>query len=71
MTALEASQPADFEAQKAKLIEANETKQRSFYATREITKRQETWPDWYTTARKTVEAEIGMTKGGKLRKQNK
>ena len=66
LKALEASQPADLEAQKAKLTEAYELKKRSRYATRQITKRQETWPDWYTTARKTVEAEIGMTKGGKI-----
>lgn len=71
LKALEASQPADLEAQKAKLTTDYETKKRSFNATRTITKRQETWPDWYTTARKTVVAEIGMTKGGKLLKKKK
>ena len=71
LKALEASQPANLEAQKAKLTTDYETKKRSFNATRTITKRQETWPDWYTTARKTVVAEIGMTKGGKLLKKKK
>jgi arylsulfatase A-like enzyme len=69
LEALDASQPVDLEAQRAKLIEAYETKKRSYYANREIIKRQETWPDWYTTSRKTVEAEIGMTKGGKILKK--
>lgn len=69
LEALDASQPVDLEAQRATLIEAYETKKRSHYANREIIKRQETWPDWYTTSRKTVEAEIGMTKGGKILKK--
>jgi arylsulfatase A len=66
---LEAGKPADYKEQKAKLLAAHDLKQRSFFANRAITKRQETWPDWYDTARKTVEAEIGMTKSGKLVKK--
>ena len=69
LEALEKSQPTDIEEQKARLKEEHEMKQRSFYAKRKIQKRQETWPDWYTTARKEVEAEIGMTKGGKIKKK--
>ena len=46
-----------------------EVKKRKFRASRTITKRQETWPGWYDTARKTAEAEIGMTKSGKLIKK--
>ena len=69
MADLEAKMPADYEEQKAKLIAEHERKKRSFNANRAITKRQETWPDWYSTARKTVEAEIGMNKGGKLLKK--
>ena len=69
MAELEEKQPADYEEQKAKLIAAHELKQRSFFAQRAFTKAQATWPGWYDTARKTVEAEIGMTKGGKLLKR--
>jgi len=69
MADLEAKKPADYEEQKAKLIAAHELKQRHFFANRAITKAQETWPGWYDTARKTVEAEIGMTKGGQLHKK--
>jgi arylsulfatase A-like enzyme len=57
----------DAEEKKAAVLEEYEMKKRSFYAKRLIQKRQATWPGWYTTARKTVEAEIGMTKGGKLK----
>ena len=71
LEALEKGQPTDIEEQKARLKEEHEMKQRSFYAKRKIQKRQETWPGWYTTARKEVEAEIGMTKGGKIKKVNK
>ncbi len=66
-----AQNPSDLEAQKTVLLEAYEQKKRSHFATRKITKRQEKWSDWYTTARKTVEEEIGMSKGGKLRKKKK
>ena len=69
MKELEAKMPSDFEHQKSLIDQELELKKRSFYANREITKRQETWPGWYDTARKTVEAEIGMTKGGKLIKK--
>ena len=66
MKELEAKMPSDFEHQKSLIDQELEFKKRGFYANRAITKRQETWPGWYDTARKTVEAEIGMTKGGKL-----
>ena len=66
---LEAKMPTDYEARKFLIDQELELKKRSFYANREITKRQETWPGWYDTARKTAEAEIGMTKGGKLIKK--
>ena len=69
MKELEAKMPSDFEHQKSLINLELELKKRSFYANREITKRQETWPGWYDTARKTAEAEIGMTKGGKLIKK--
>ena len=63
---LDETKPADYADQKAMIDQELELKKRSFNANRAITKRQETWPGWYDTARKTVEAEIGMTKGGKL-----
>jgi len=66
---LEERQPTDYDKQKAALLEAYEMKQRHFFANRAITKAQESWPGWYDTARKTVEAEIGMTKGGKIIKK--
>ena len=66
---LEENRPSDYQEQKAVIDLELELKKRSFYANREITKRQETWPGWYDTARKTAEAEIGMTKGGKLIKK--
>ncbi len=66
---LEENRPSDYQEQKAVIDQELELKKRSFYANREITKRQETWPGWYDTARKTAEAEIGMTKGGKLIKK--
>jgi arylsulfatase A-like enzyme len=66
MKELEAKMPSDFEHQKSLIDQELEFKKRGFFANRAITKRQETWPGWYDTARKTVEAEIGMTKGGKL-----
>ena len=69
MEELIAKNPSDLDAQKVALTEAHEQKKRSHFATREITKRQATWPDWYSTARKTVEAEIGMSKGGKILKK--
>ena len=68
---LEAKQPTDYEEQKAALTEAHEMKQRHFFANRAITKAQESWPGWYTTARKSVEAEIGMSKGGKIIQKKK
>lgn len=71
MKSLTDKNPSDIEAQKAKLIDDHETKMRSFKAKRAITKRQENWPGWYTTARKEVEAELGMTKGGKIIKKKK
>jgi len=55
--------------QKSLIDQELELKKRKFFANRAITKKQETWPGWYDTARKTVEAEIGMTKGGKLIKK--
>ena len=66
MKELDETRPADYADQKAMIDQELELKKRSFNANRAITKRQETWPGWYDTARKTVEAEIGMTKGGKL-----
>ena len=66
---LEENRPSDYQEQKAVIDQELELKKRSFYANREIIKRQETWPGWYDTARKTAEAEIGMTKGGKLIKK--
>lgn len=66
MKELDETKPADYADQKAMIDQELELKKRSFNANRAITKRQETWPGWYDTARKTVEAEIGMTKGGKL-----
>ena len=66
MNELDETRPADYADQKAMIDQELELKKRSFNANRAITKRQETWPGWYDTARKTVEAEIGMTKGGKL-----
>ena len=69
MKELDANMPSDYEKQKSLIDKELELKKRGFFANRAITKRQETWPDWYGTARKTVEAEIGMTKGGKLIKK--
>ena len=69
MQVLEAKMPSDYEHQKSLIDQELELKKRGFFASRAITKKQETWPDWYDTARKTVEAEIGMTKGGKLIKK--
>jgi hypothetical protein len=69
MQVLEAKMPSDYEHQKSLIDQELELKKRGFFANRAITKKQETWPDWYDTARKTVEAEIGMTKGGKLIKK--
>ena len=69
MKELEAKMPSDFEHQKSLIDQELEFKKRGFFANRAITKRQETWPGWYDTARKTAEAEIGMTKGGKLIKK--
>jgi arylsulfatase A-like enzyme len=66
MKELDANMPSDYEKQKSLIDQELELKKRGFFANRAITKKQETWPDWYDTARKTVEAEIGMTKGGKL-----
>ncbi|MEE3062098.1 MAG: sulfatase-like hydrolase/transferase [Verrucomicrobiota bacterium] len=66
MKELDETRPSDYADQKAMIDQELELKKRSFNANRAITKRQETWPGWYDTARKTVEAEIGMTKGGKL-----
>ena len=71
MAELEANRPADYGEQKVKLLEAHELKARHFFANRAITKGQENWPDWYDTARKTVEAEIGMSKGGKIIQKKK
>ena len=68
---LDETKPADYADQKAMIDQELELKKRSFNANRAITKRQETWPGWYDTARKTVEAEIGMTKGGKLIEKSK
>ena len=69
MKELEAKMPSDYEHQKFLIDQELEFKKRGFFANRAITKRQETWPGWYDTARKTAEAEIGMTKGGKLIKK--
>ena len=69
MKELEAKMPSDFEHQKSLIDQELEFKKRGFFANRAITKRQETRPGWYDTARKTAEAEIGMTKGGKLIKK--
>jgi hypothetical protein len=69
MKELDANMPSDYEKQKSLIDKELELKKRGFFANRAITKRQETWPGWYGTARKTVEAEIGMTKGGKLIKK--
>ena len=66
MKELDETRPADYADQKSMIDQELELKKRSFNANRAITKRQETWSNWYDTARKTVEAEIGMTKGGKL-----
>ena len=69
MKKLEENKPSDYQEQKAIIDQELELKKHKFFANRAITKKQETWPDWYDTARKTVEAEIGMTKGGKLIKK--
>ena len=69
MKELEEKKPDDYADQKAIIDQELELKKRGFFANRAITKRQETWSGWYDTARKTVEAEIGMTKGGKLLKK--
>ena len=69
MKELEEKKPDDYADQKAMIDQELELKKRGFFANRAITKKQETWPDWYDTARKTVEAEIGMKKGGKLLKK--
>ena len=69
MKELEEKKPDDYADQKAIIDQELELKKRGFFANRAITKKQESWPDWYDTARKTVEAEIGMTKGGKLLKK--
>ena len=69
MKRLEENNPPDYHEQKAIIDQELELKKRKFRASRAITKRQETWPGWYDTARKTVEAEIGMNKGGKLIKK--
>ena len=69
MKKLEENKPTDYQEQKAIVDQELELKKRKFRANRAITKKQETWPGWYDTARKTVEAEIGMTKGGKLIKK--
>ena len=69
MKVLEAKMPSDYEKQKSLIDQELALKKRGFFANRAITKKQETWPDWYDTARKTAEAEIGMTKGGKLIKK--
>ena len=69
MKRLEENNPPDYQEQKAIIDQELELKKRKFRASRAITKRQETWPGWYDTARKTVEAEIGMNKGGKLIKK--
>ena len=69
MKRLEENKPTDYQEQKAIIDHELELKKRKFRAGRAITKRQETWPGWYDTARKTVEAEIGMNKGGKLIKK--
>jgi hypothetical protein len=69
MKELGEKKPADYADQKAIIDQELKLKKRSFEANRAITKRQETWSGWYDTARKTVEAEIGMTKGGKLIKK--
>jgi len=70
MKKLEDNKPSDYQEQKAIIDQELELKKHKFFANRAITKKQETWPDWYDTARKTVEAEIGMTKGGKLIKKS-
>ena len=69
MKKLEDNKPSDYQEQKAIIDQELELKKHKFFANRAITKKQETWPDWYDTARKTAEAEIGMTKGGKLIKK--
>jgi arylsulfatase A-like enzyme len=69
MKKLEENKPTDYQEQKAIVDQELELKKRKFRANRAIIKKQETWPGWYDTARKTVEAEIGMTKGGKLIKK--
>ena len=69
MKRLEENNPPDYQEQKAIIDQELELKKLKFRASRAITKRQETWPGWYDTARKTVEAEIGMNKGGKLIKK--
>lgn len=69
MKKLEENKPSDYQEQKAIIDQELELKKHKFFANRAITKKQETWPDWYDTARKTAEAEIGMTKGGKLIKK--
>ena len=69
MKRLEENNPPDYQEQKAIIDQELELKKRKFRASRAITKRQETWPGWYDTARKTVEAEIGTNKGGKLIKK--
>jgi arylsulfatase A len=69
MKELDANMPSDYEKQKSLIDQELELKKRGFFANRAITKKQETWPDWYDTAHKTAEAEIGMTKGGKLIKK--
>jgi len=69
MKELDANMPSDYGKQKSLIDQELEFKKRGFFANRAITKRQETWPGWYDTSRKTAEAEIGMTKGGKLIKK--
>jgi arylsulfatase A-like enzyme len=69
MKKLEDNKPSDYQEQKAIIDQELEIKKHKFFANRAITKKQEAWPDWYDTARKTAEAEIGMTKGGKLIKK--
>jgi arylsulfatase A-like enzyme len=69
MKRLEENKPTDYQEQKAIVDQELELKKRKFRAGRAITKRQETWPGWFDTARKTVEAEIGINKGGKLIKK--
>ena len=69
MKELDASMPSDYEKQKSLIDQELELKKLGFFENKANTKRQETWHDWYGTARKTVESEIGMTKGGKKKKK--